>query len=198
MKTKIIEITDACFGETLEKERLWELLSAGGKEGEDMQLLFDLRSYCLMQRLLLEKYKEDPEGKKAALLLFPLPAKNACYRDRVKETLAYEWTELWFRHREETEEYFAESLESKKTFLWSLLNEADDYAGWMEKRITDPFVRKSAEDCYPRLTALIKNTIDGFVTPEELLNDLKEDGYTPELPYYLRMEKLIRDVTGNE
>ena len=45
-----MEILDICFGETVEKPRLWDLLSVGGKEGDDMQLLFELRSYCLTQR----------------------------------------------------------------------------------------------------------------------------------------------------
>ncbi len=190
-----MEIMGVCFGNELEKERLWELLSTGGKEGEEMQLLFDIKSYCLMQRLLLEKYREDPEGKKAALLLFPLPTMKSCFRERLKDTLAYDWTEIWFRHRGEIKEYFEDSPESKKMFLWNLLNEADNYSGWMEKRITDSFVRRSTEDCYPKLISLIKSCIDGFVTAEELLDDLREDGFTPELPFYRRMEKLIRDVT---
>lgn len=186
---------DDYFGEFREKDRVWEMLATDEIEGGEPQLLFDLKSYCLTQRLFFEVYSGDPEGRRAVLTLFPLPAVQPSFRERMRRMLSYSWHEIWIRHRRELWNEYETDRESRRIFLWSLIREAEDYTAWMEG-LEDSFVRKSAQDRFPALAALIRSCANGFMTTDQLMAELREDGFAPNTPYYQKMENLIRQLVG--
>ena len=182
---EIKKLFDQYYAEFRDKERIWSWLSVDEKEE---QFLFDLRGYCMTQRVFLEEYRDDPKGKKAALQLFPFPVEHPAFRERLKkEVLTQEWYEIWLDHRRSIKELFDTDEESRSVFLWSLIREADDFQAWKSTKI-------APEGFHPGLVSLIRSCAEGFRTADQLMAELRKDGFAPETLIYQREEKMIRSL----
>ncbi len=187
------ELFTEYFGEFEKTDRMYETVCENSVEGGEPQLIMDLKAYCMTQRVFLEQFHDDGDGLKATLLLFPLPAMHPAFSERMSKKIAYEWSDIWMKHLSALAKIFERDDDSKRLFLWHLIHELEDYEYWMNG-LDNVFVEKSAEDCYPALESIVRDYADGFADAESLMADLREDGFTPELPYYQGLESRLLKV----
>lgn len=181
---------DEYFDKYRDLDEIYLLMGMGDSDGGREQLLFDIRSYCMIHRLFVEEINEH---SCAALRLFRFPAVMPAYRERTKRILTYDWSMIWIKHLEKLSALFESDIEKRKTFIWYVIGNAVDWNDWING-LEDSFVKESAKECFGQLAEFLQELCRNVTCVEELMKEYREDGFTPDLKCYQSLEKMLNEI----
>ena len=187
------ELFETYLSEYVEKDKCWELLCFDDCNNGSGQMLFDVSSYCLMQRMFLERYSDDRNGMMAALRLFRFPAMHPAFAKRCNSVLPGGWLDRYLDHLNSIKSLFDQDNEMRRIFINELLMTATDVRDWI-RRLEDVFVKDEAEDFRKKLDSLIRECCVGVATYMDLMTDFIYDGFEPGTPVYRAYKNMLYEI----
>ena len=187
------ELFDTYLSEYGEKDNCWSLICFDDCNNGSEQMLFDICSYCMMQRLFLEKFYDDRNGMMAALRLFRFPAMHPAFKNRVDSVLPGGWLDRYMDHLHLIRHMFDQDNEMRRIFISDLLITAMDVRDWI-RRLDDVFVKDEAESFRKQLDSFISECCVGVATYDDLISDFIMDGFEPGTPVYRAYKNMLYEI----